>query len=209
PHLVRERNLYREGDYTPYGQPVKDAERGRRVWSELKLESGFEERRAAVAAFNAEQRHVKRGIAITPLKFGISFTAGFLNQSGALVIIYQDGTVQVNHGGTEMGQGLHTKMAQVAAQALGVPLSAIRVMVTSTDKVPNTSATAGSTGSDLNGAAVKDACDTLKQRLAAVAAGRLQAAAAEVVFEDGRVFPAGRREAAVPFAEVAMQAYLE
>ncbi len=99
------------------------------------------------------------------MKFGISFTATFFNQAGALVLIYRDGSVQVNHGGTEMGQGLHTKIAQVAAQSLGVPLSSIRVMPTRTDKVPNTSATAASAGSDLNGAAVLDACEQLKARL--------------------------------------------
>ena len=115
---------------------------------------------------------------MTPVKFGISFTTAFYNQAGALVLIYKDGSVQVNHGGTEMGQGLHTKMWQVAADALGVPLDAIRIMPTRTDKVPNTSATAASSGSDLNGAAVRAACETLRARLAEVAARRFGCAPA-------------------------------
>lgn len=172
PHLVRERNLYREGHKTHYGQPVKDAERATLIWQELKGSSRFEERLAEVEAFNATSPHLKRGLAVTPVKFGISFTLTHLNQAGALVLIYQDGSVQVNHGGTEMGQGLHTKIAQIAADTLGVPLAAIRVMPTRTDKVPNTSATAASSGTDLNGAAVRAACLTLRERLDGVAAGR-------------------------------------
>src|SRR5690242_21835488 len=105
---------------------------------------------------------------MTPVKFGISFTVNFLNQGAALVLVYRDGSVQVNHGGTEMGQGLHTKMMQVAAHTLGIPLERVRVMPTRTDKVPNTSATAASSGSDLNGAAIRDACEAIKHRLAQV-----------------------------------------
>ena len=104
------------------------------------------------------------------MKFGISFTTTFFNQAGALVLVYRDGSVQVNHGGTEMGQGLHTKILQIAADALGLPTDAIRLMPTRTDKVPNTSATAASSGSDLNGAAVQHACETLRERLAGIAA---------------------------------------
>ena len=116
-----------------------------------------------IASFNARSVHHKRGLAITPVKFGISFTATFYNQAGALVLVYRDGSVQVNHGGTEMGQGLFTKIQQIAADSLGVPASRVRVMSTRTDKVPNTSATAASSGSDLNGAAVQDACLRLKR----------------------------------------------
>jgi xanthine dehydrogenase large subunit len=170
PHIVRERNFYREGDCTQYGQPVKDAARIERIWSELKRSSDFDARRAAVASFNATHRHAKRGLAITPVKFGISFTATFFNQAGALVLMYRDGSVQVNHGGTEMGQGLHTKIRQLAADELGVAPDTVRVMPTRTDKVPNTSATAASAGTDLNGAAVVDACRQIRERLAAVAA---------------------------------------
>jgi len=170
PETVRERNFYRAGDCTHYGMEVKDAGRIARVWDELKATSSFAARRKEIHAHNARQPNYKRGIAITPVKFGISFTATFFNQAGALVLIYRDGSVQVNHGGTEMGQGLNTKIAQVAAQCLGVPLTSIRIMPTRTDKVPNTSATAASAGADLNGAAVADACEQLKARLAPVAA---------------------------------------
>ena len=109
--MVRERNFYREGDVTHYGQPVKDADRIQTIWTQLQASSAFAERRAAIQRFNAHHPHRKRGLAITPVKFGISFTATLFNQAGALVMIYRDGSVQVNHGGTEMGQGLHTKIA--------------------------------------------------------------------------------------------------
>ena len=150
---------------------------------------------------------MKRGLAITPVKFGISFTTTFFNQAGALVLVYRDGSVQVNHGGTEMGQGLHTKIQQVAADALGLPLAAIRLMPTRTDKVPNTSATAASCGSDLNGAAVKDACDTIRARLAEIAAELLGVPAPDVVFAGGRVHPEAAPEAGVAFADVVSKAY--
>ena len=160
PHVVRERNFYREGQSTHYGQPVKDAERIARIWGQLKESSGFVARREEVDAFNAAHPYCRRGIAITPVKFGISFTATLYNQAGALVLVYRDGSVQVNHGGTEMGQGLYTKIGQIAVDALGVRPEAIRLMPTRTDKIPNTSATAASSGTDLNGAAVLDACRT-------------------------------------------------
>lgn len=168
PEAVRERNLYRgngETNTTHYGQLIED-ERIGRVWRELMASSEFAARRAEIAGWNAAHPHVKRGLAITPVKFGISFTTTHLNQAGALVLIYQDGTVQVNHGGTEMGQGLHTNIALIAARELQIPLEDVQVMSTRTDKVPNTSATAASCGTDLNGAAVKNACDILNERLA-------------------------------------------
>jgi len=171
PEVVRRRNLYREGDTTHYGQLVKDAARIATIWDRLLETSSFDSRRAGIQAFNAESANRKRGLAITPVKFGISFTATFFNQGGALVLVYRDGSVQVNHGGTEMGQGLHTKIQQIAADGLGVPLETVRVMPTRTDKVPNTSATAASAGTDLNGAAVADACRQLCVRLNEVAAG--------------------------------------
>jgi xanthine dehydrogenase large subunit len=208
PHVVRARNVYREGDETHYGQPVKDAGRIARIWRELSASSDFDRRLAAIEAANARSPHVKRGIAITPVKFGISFTTSFYNQAGALVLIYKDGSVQVNHGGTEMGQGLHTKILQIAADGLGVPLASVRLMPTRTDKVPNTSATAASCGSDLNGAAVHDACGTLRARLAAVAAARFGVEAAGIVFADGRVFPRARPDDAVTFGELVTTAYL-
>src|SRR5579871_2735696 len=168
--IVRERNFYREGDTTHYGQPVKDAGRIDIIWRQLKESSGFAQRRQEIQVWNLNNPHFKRGLAITPVKFGISFTATFFNQGAALVLIYRDGSVQVNHGGAEMGQGLHTKIQQIAAETLGVELGQVRVMPTRTDKVPNTSATAASAGTDLNGAAVMDACRQLEARLAPVAA---------------------------------------
>ena len=209
PHVVRERNFYREGDTTHYGQVVKDASRIERIWQMLLQTSEFEGRLAALESFNRKSLNKKRGLAITPVKFGISFTTAFFNQAGALVLIYRDGSVQLNHGGTEMGQGLHTKMLQIAAEVLGLPLSAVRVMPTSTDKVPNTSATAASSGSDLNGAAVKLACEELRGRLADVAAKRLGVAPDQVRFAGGRVFAHDALETGLTFAELVTQAYLE
>jgi xanthine dehydrogenase large subunit len=170
PEVVRRRNFYREGDTTHYGMPVKDAGRIERIWDELLVTSDFSARRTAIDDYNAAHPHRKRGLAITPVKFGVSFTATWYNQAGALVLIYRDGSVQVNHGGTEMGQGLHTKIQQIAADSLGVELASVRIMPTRTDKVPNTSATAASASTDLNGAAVLDACRQLKERLAPIAA---------------------------------------
>jgi len=181
--VIRERNFYREGQTTHYGQIVGEVGRIGRIWAELKTTSTFDARRAEVTAFNAQHDEVKRGIAITPAKFGISFTAPFYNQGGALVLIYRDGTVQVNHGGTEMGQGLFTKIRQIAADTLGVDADAIRLMPTRTDKVPNTSATAASAGTDLNGAAVADACQQLRARLDAVGAGLGKTVAFEALCE--------------------------
>jgi len=171
PLEVRRLNFYRDPDanVTHYGQTVElnflDP-----IADRLISTSSYHERRAETTAFNCEHEFLKRGMAITPVKFGISFTTTFLNQAGALVNIYTDGSVLVNHGGTEMGQGLHTKIAQIAAAELGVPLSDIKVNATNTSKVPNTSATAASAGTDLNGMAVKDAVDTLKRRLFAFVA---------------------------------------
>ena len=209
PHEVRELNLYREGDHAHYGQRIKDAGRARRIWSALAESSAFAERRAAVDAFNAANPHRKRGLAITPVKFGISFTTAFFNQAGALVLLYADGSVQVSHGGTEMGQGLHTKMLQVAADALGVDLETIRMMPTRTDKVPNTSATAASSGTDLNGQAVRDACTAIRERLAIVAASEFGCAPGDIVFSGGKVFPVGRDAEAKSFGQIAKTAYLQ
>jgi xanthine dehydrogenase large subunit len=209
PHVVRARNFYVPGDDTHYGQAVRDADRIARIWDELQASSRFEARSHEIALFNAANVEQKRGLAITPVKFGISFTASFYNQAGALVLIYKDGSVQVNHGGTEMGQGLHTKMLQIAADALGVALASVRIMPTRTDKVPNTSATAASSGSDLNGAAVRNACDTLRQRLAEVAARRFQTHPEDIAFADGRAFCLHDESLSLTFAELVSQAYLQ
>jgi xanthine dehydrogenase large subunit len=207
PDLVRERNFYREGDVTHYGQQVKDAGRIARSWQELKVSSEFEKRRVTAAAFNLMNPHRKRGIAITPMKFGISFTATLMNQAGALVIVYRDGSVQVNHGGTEMGQGLFTKLRQIAADSLGVVPGAIRMMPTRTDKVPNTSPSAASASTDLNGAAIYDACRQIKTRLTAVAAQLLECDDTAVRFESGEVFEAGSKREPLSFAAVVEAAY--
>ena len=210
---VRRANLYRDpaasGEAlsmtTPYGQVIEDFIADR-ILDQLEAESGYRARREAVAAFNAAHRVRKRGLAITPLKFGISFTATMLNQGGALVHVYQDGTVSVNHGGTEMGQGLNTKMAQVAADGLGIPVTLVRVTGTDTQKVPNASATAASSGADINGAAINAACDELRARLAPVAARRLGCAPAEVRFAGGQALGGGQ---ALAWPELVKQAWLD
>lgn len=178
---VRRVNLYgdRTGWHTPYGQEVTGFHLPQML-DDLATGAELAARKEAVAAFNARSRWRKRGIALTPVKFGISFTHSVLNQAGALVVLYTDGTAQINHGGTEMGQGLYTKMLQVAAHALGMDLTRLRQMPTSTEKVPNTSATAASSGSDLNGAALRAACDTLVARLRPVAAELLEVDPAEM-----------------------------
>ncbi len=202
---LRRRNFYTAGQTTPYGQVVRHPERLARAWEQLLTGADVDARAAAVERWNAEHVHSKRGLAVTPVKFGISFNFTAFNQAGALVHVYKDGSVLVTHGGTEMGQGLHTKMLQVAATALGVPLETVRLAPTRTDKVPNTSATAASSGADLNGGAVKDACEQVRRRLAEVAAERLGADPAGVRFEDGRVVAASG--AALPWAEVVRLAY--
>lgn len=209
PELVRERNFYREGETTHYGQLVKHPGRMETIWQQLKSTSSFEARRFEVSAFNDAQPHLKRGLAITPMKFGISFTATYMNQAGALVMIYRDGSVQVNHGGTEMGQGLHTKIRQIGALGLGIPIDRIRMMPTRTDKIPNTSATAASASTDLNGAAVLDACEQLKRRLAPVAASLLNCVESEILFANGAVFSAECPDNSVSFDRVAAAAYRE
>lgn len=202
--VVRERNFYRDGDRTHYGEEVRDAHRIGSIWAALKTSSRFAERRAQIAAFNARSMHHKRGLAITPVKFGISFTATFYNQASAVVLVYRDGTVQVNQGGTEMGQGLFTKILQIAADSLGVPPSRVRVMSTRTDKVPNTSATAASSGADLNGAAVQDACLQIRARLSAVAEAVLGCEAVHVHFDNGAV---SARGTSIEFGALCEMAY--
>jgi len=170
PAEVRRLNLYGEDARadTPYGQVVA-GNRLPRIDAELSASSDYAGRRAQIDAFNAAGGSVRRGIGFQPVKFGISFTKSVLNQAGAMVLVYADGTVQCCHGGVEMGQGLHTKMKAVCAHELGVPLAAVRVMHTATDKVPNTSATAASAGADLNGAAIKEACGQIRARMAPIA----------------------------------------
>jgi xanthine dehydrogenase large subunit len=204
---VRLANYYGIGerDVTPYGQRVEDNLLAP-LTEALLASSGYRERRAALAAFNAASPVLKRGIAITPVKFGISFNVPFLNQAGALVHVYKDGSVLVNHGGTEMGQGLNTKVAQVVANEFGLALSRVRVSAADTSKVANTSATAASTGSDLNGKAAEAAARTIRERLAALAAQQLGGQAQDVRFEHGDVI--GGNGAAMPFEALVNAAYL-
>jgi xanthine dehydrogenase molybdopterin binding subunit/xanthine dehydrogenase small subunit len=217
PEVVRERNLYRgagETNTTHYGQEIGN-ESLQTIWQQLKGASRFDGRRHEVAEWNRRQPHRKRGLAITPVKFGISFTTTPLNHAGALVLLYLDGSVQVNHGGTEMGQGVHTNIVAIAAKELGVTPDKIRVMPTSTDKVPNTSATAASCGTDLNGAAVKNACDLLRARLGPAAATLLSAKsrrdvpADKIVFEANRVFAIDAPDVHLAFIEVVRKAHSE
>ncbi|MGR3815318.1 MAG: xanthine dehydrogenase molybdopterin binding subunit [Cognatishimia activa] len=188
---------------TPYGQEVSDFVLHDLV-SQLEETSDYQARRSAVREWNASNPILKKGIALTPVKFGISFTLTHLNQAGALVHVYQDGSIQMNHGGTEMGQGLNQKVAQVAASRFGVPLDFVKITATDTGKVPNTSATAASSGSDLNGMAVKIACDSIRDRMAQHLAEQHQCGLADVRFAGGHVDVAGNR---MSFAEAAKACY--
>jgi xanthine dehydrogenase large subunit len=206
PLAVRRANFYGIGErnVTPYGQIVEDNVIAA-LTDELIESSDYGARREAIAAFNAKSPVLKRGIAYTPVKFGISFNVPFLNQAGALVHVYKDGSVLVNHGGTEMGQGLNTKVAQVVANEFGLPLSRVRVTATDTSKVANTSATAASTGSDLNGKAAEDAARKIRERLAALAAKELGGTPEDVTFANDAAHANG---ASMPFAQLVGAAYL-
>jgi xanthine dehydrogenase large subunit len=207
---LRHRNFYRNGQSTPYGQPVRHPERLEAVWEQTISTGDMPARLREVERFNATHEHVKRGLAITPVKFGISFNLTAFNQAGALVLVYKDGSVLINHGGTEMGQGLHTKMLQVAATTLGIPLQRVRLAPTRTDKVPNTSATAASSGADLNGGAVKNACEQIRDRLLAVAGGMLGVNANDVRIVDGLARPlSASPEMHVAWDELVRTAYFQ
>jgi xanthine dehydrogenase large subunit len=182
---VRKANLLRAGlDRTPYGQAVEDFETQLEMIEELERTCDYRARRARVAAFNASSPYIKRGIALTPVMFGISFTLIPLNQAGALIHVYSDGSIHLNHGGTEMGQGLFTKVAQIVAEEFGVPLHFVRITATNTAKVPNASPTAASSGTDLNGMAAKIAAGEIKRRMAAHAAELWGVPAESVEFRD-------------------------
>ena len=201
---VRKANLYGPaGVQTPYGQTVDDSP-ALALIEQLEASSDYRARRAAILKWNAENRWLKRGIALTPVKFGISFTATHLNQAGALVHVYTDGSVMLNHGGTEMGQGLYVKVAQVVADVFGLDLDRVKITATATDKVPNTSATAASSGSDLNGMAALDAARQIHDRLVAFAAAEFDVPPARVVFENNSV-RAG--DTVLTFAELARKAW--
>jgi xanthine dehydrogenase large subunit len=204
---VRQANFYGvdERNRTPYGMEVKD-NIIHELTAELVASSEYRARREAIAAYNATSPVLKRGLALTPVKFGISFNVVHFNQAGALVHVYNDGSILVNHGGTEMGQGLNTKVAQVVAHELGVGFERVRVTATDSQKVANTSATAASSGADLNGKAAQDAARQVRERLAACAASHHGGDAAAVRFANDKVLVAGR---SLPFSAVVAQAYID
>jgi len=204
---VRIANYYdtKDRNTTPYHMVVED-----NVLSELTDDilkaSDYRKRRNEITAFNAESPVLKKGLSLTPVKFGISFTTTFLNQAGALIHVYQDGSVHLNHGGTEMGQGLFIKVAQVVAEEFQIDLDQIKITPTNTGKVPNTSATAASSGADMNGMAARDAAMTIKNRLIAFAAEKYGVAESTVRFVPGKIIVGDKDELA--FADLIKQAYL-
>ncbi|WP_293371770.1 xanthine dehydrogenase molybdopterin binding subunit [Nevskia sp.] len=206
PLAVRRANYYglHTRNHTPYGMRVEDNVLDT-LTDQLEASSGYRARRREIAAWNAANPVIKRGIALTPVKFGISFNATFYNQAGALLHVYKDGSVVINHGGTEMGQGLHTKILQIVAAELGLPVSAVRIAATDTAKVPNTSATAASSGTDLNGKAAQAAARTIRARLVAYLCATFGVTVDQVRFADGEV-RIGER--VMRFADVILQAYL-
>ena len=204
---VRKANFYGTDDrnVTPYHQEIKDNVIARIV-DELEASSDYQKRRQEILEFNKTSKVIRRGIALTPVKFGISFTATWYNQAGALIHVYRDGSIHLNHGGTEMGQGLNIKVAQVVSEAFGVPLDTIKITATTTAKVPNTSATAASSGTDLNAMAAIDAVDQIKERLIAFGAKKFGCKPDEVVFKDDAIETAGQ---ATSFVDFIGMAYLE
>ena len=202
---VRKRNYYgkTERNVTPYYQTVEH-NMLEEMTAELEASSEYAKRREEIRAFNAKSPILKKGLSLTPVKFGISFTASFLNQAGALVHVYTDGSIHLNHGGTEMGQGLNIKVAQVVAEVFQVDVDRIQITATNTDKVPNTSPTAASSGADLNGKAAQNAAQTIKQRLIEFAARHYQVTEEDVEFKNGQV---RIRDQYVSFDELIQQAY--
>jgi xanthine dehydrogenase large subunit len=214
---IRYLNFYQEGknNVTPYGQKVENNHLFR-MYEKLIRSSDYFQRRKETAQFNREHEFFKKGLSLTPVKFGISFTTAFLNQAGALVNIYTDGTVMVNHGGTEMGQGLHTKIAAIVSEEMGVSPEMVKVNATNTSKIPNTSATAASSGSDLNGMAVKNAIDILKSRISEVAAAEFatrfkddETVKDNIVFENNFLLDKVNPVRKISFPELLKIAYLK
>ncbi len=206
PLEIRKRNFYgdTERNVTPYHQTVEDNVI-QRVVAELEESANYARRRREIDAFNANSRIIKRGLALTPVKFGISFTATHYNQAGALVHVYTDGSVHLNHGGTEMGQGLYVKVAQVVAEEFQIDIEQVKITATTTGKVPNTSATAASSGADLNGMAAKAAARSIRDRLTDFASDKYQVAREQIEFLPNRV-RVGNQE--IGFAELVGQAYM-
>lgn len=212
PLTVRKRNFYRDGrEVTHYGQQVDQRQLLHTLVETLEIDSDYWTRRKAVSDFNATSPIIKKGLALTPVKFGISFTAQHLNQAGALLHVYTDGSVMINHGGTEMGQGLHTKICQVVARELGLDLEKVRITATRTDKVPNTSPTAASSGADLNGMAARDAASKLRERLFDFAAEHYSEGLDRegMRLEDGMLVAGfGESERRISWGELVQTAYL-
>ncbi|HBF89224.1 MAG TPA: xanthine dehydrogenase molybdopterin binding subunit [Bacteroidales bacterium] len=213
---IRFRNFMgmEERNTTPYGQKVEN-NRLFMLWEQIRKTSDYQNRRKKVDEFNAKNEFVKRGLALTPIKFGISFTTSFLNQAGALVHVYNDGTVLVSHGGTEMGQGLNTKIKQVAALEFGIDYDKVRVNSTNTARVPNTSPTAASSGTDMNGMAVKNAVDILKSRISEFIAKKFNIENADskskienIVFENDTVFDIQNTNRRISFKDAVSASYL-
>jgi xanthine dehydrogenase large subunit len=201
---VRKRNLYAKGrDTTPYGMKVED-NIALDVIEQLEASSDYRSRRETVNAFNAKNPILRKGLALTPVKFGISFTLTHLNQAGALVHVYTDGSVHLNHGGTEMGQGLYTKVAQVVAEEFGLTAERVHITATTTAKVPNTSPTAASSGSDLNGMAAKAAAGAIKARLVTFASKHWKVQKSRIRFEKGQVIVGNQ---SIGFGDLAAKAH--
>ncbi|MBD9517265.1 xanthine dehydrogenase molybdopterin binding subunit [Pseudomonas sp. PDM22] len=205
PLEVRKRNYYGkdERNVTHYYQQVEH-NLLQEMTEELEASAEYAKRRAEIREFNADSPVLKKGLSLTPVKFGISFTATFLNQAGALIHIYTDGSIHLNHGGTEMGQGLNTKVAQVVAEVFQVDIDRVQITATNTDKVPNTSPTAASSGADLNGKAAQNAAETLRQRLVEFAAKHWKVTEEDVEFRNNQVRV---RDQFLPFEELVQQAY--
>ena len=202
---VRKANFYgNNGTLTPYGMQVESSVTGRRIIEQLEKTVDYRARRQEIIRFNEGSTILKKGLALTPVKFGVSFTQPHLNQAGALVHLYSDGSVHVTHGGTEMGQGLFQKIAQIVADELGVPLSSVHHAATRTDKVPNASPTAASASSDLNGMAARNAALTIRSRLATFVSEKFNCSTVDIQFSNGQVRIG---EEALPFADVVKLAY--
>ena len=205
PLTVRKANLYRPGrDVTPYKQTVEQHIIADMI-EKLEIDAQYWQRREAIKTFNQASPFIKKGLSMTPVKFGISFTVQHLNQAGALVNIYSDGSIQVNHGGTEMGQGLNTKIAQIVAQAFSLDMNKVRITATNTDKVPNTSPTAASSGTDLNGMAALNAANTIKTRLINFISHHFEVDSTTIIFDDN-VIDYGKGK--ITFPELISLAYL-
>ncbi|OYT17536.1 MAG: xanthine dehydrogenase molybdopterin binding subunit [Bacteroidetes bacterium 4572_77] len=202
---IRQKNFYTENQSTPYGQPIKKNPL-HKMLEEILVSSSYHKRQIEVVDFNKNNKWKKRGLALVPVKFGISFTTSFLNQAGALVQIYQDGSINVNHGGIEMGQGLHTKIREIASDTLGILNHQVIVSATNTSKVPNTSATAASSGTDLNGKAVENACLILKERLSGVFEKEFEETPQDIHFSNGIVRGKNHK---MSFGELCSLAYLK